>query len=275
METFKLDEYLNRMAANEEFTVYNFETLCSTIKKDFIREWQEGRQDVQAVLELQKRAIIGYANETAYFKEKIKALVRKYRSHKTPFPEWYESLEDGIFHENWGLAGIAQWFSSYKDSSSAKIIGERIYFLVDGRMELMPQSISKTRRDQLVRAFLLLSPEERLDKEFHEVYLLDGTRITVFRGGMVKQNQDAIIFRRYIVPVYSFEEQAVRGTIPKQAIPLFVSMNAIGYNVAFTGAVRTAKTTFLTTWQSYENQSLEGVIVETDPEIPMHKIARR
>ncbi len=273
MEIFKLDEYLNCLEKDEVSITFSFQTLCDKIKEDFVREWQENGQDVQAVLELQKRAIIGYANEMAYFKEKIKTLVTKYRSHNTPFPNWYESLEDGIFHESWGLAGIAQWFSKkYQSSSSAKIIGDRIYFLLEGKMVLMEQSIIKTRRDQLVRAFLLLSPQERLDKEFHEVYLLDGTRITVYGGGMVKPDQDAIIFRRYIIPVYSFEEQAIRGTIPKQAIPLFISMNAIGYNVAFTGAVRTAKTTFLATWQSYENQNLEGVMVETDPEIPMHKI---
>ncbi|HPX71001.1 MAG TPA: hypothetical protein PLO47_04635 [Bacillota bacterium] len=49
-------------------------------------------------------------------------------------------------------------------------------------------------------------------------------------------------------------------------------MVKVGYNVAFLGAVRTAKTTFLSTWQSYEDPLLEGVMVETDPEIPMEKL---
>jgi pilus assembly protein CpaF len=49
-------------------------------------------------------------------------------------------------------------------------------------------------------------------------------------------------------------------------------MVKIGFNVAFIGPVRSAKTTFLTTWQSYEDESLEGVMVETDPEIPLHTI---
>ena len=139
-------------------------------------------------------------------------------------------------------------------------------------MCLKPQTISKERREQMIRAFLLLTPEERLDKEFHEVYMLDGTRVTIFGGGMTKGGQDAIIFRRYIIPNYSFEEQAARGTISEGAIPLFKDMVKLGYNIAFTGAVRTAKTTFLSTWQSYEDRSLEGVLVETDPEIPIHLI---
>jgi pilus assembly protein CpaF len=102
--------------------------------------------------------------------------------------------------------------------------------------------------------------------------MLDGTRVTILGGSMTKREQDVIIFRRYIIPTYSFEEQAARGTIPENAIPLLKSMVRLGYNVAFTGAVRTAKTTFLSTWQSYEDQSLEGVMVETDPEIPIHDL---
>jgi len=89
---------------------------------------------------------------------------------------------------------------------------------------------------------------------------------------MVKEGQDVMIFRRYIIPTYTFEEQAARGTIPAGAVPLFKEMVALGYNIAVTGAVRTAKTTFLSTWQSCEDRDLEGVMVETDPEIPLHKL---
>lgn len=100
----------------------------------------------------------------------------------------------------------------------------------------------------------------------------DGTRVTIFRRMMVKKGQDVIIFRRYVVPSYTFEEQAQRGTIPKDSIRLFEAMAVLGYNVAFTGAVRTAKSTFLSTWQAYEKSELEGVMIETDPEIPMEKL---
>lgn len=80
------------------------------------------------------------------------------------------------------MAAIAEWFTDkYKESSSAKIIGDRIYFLENGRMTLKPQRITERRREQLVRAFLMLTPEERLDKDFHEVYMRDGTRVTIFR----------------------------------------------------------------------------------------------
>ncbi len=250
-----------------------FYSLCDDISREFSKEWDSEDGGNEYALKVQKNAIIGYEKEVAYFKNKIEDIVLQRRCEKTPFPGWYASLTDAVYHENWGLAGMAEWFGEmYSQSSSAKIIGERIYFLKDGVMHKMPQKISTDRRKQLIRALLMLTPMERLDKDFHEVYMLDGTRITIFKSNMVKENQDVIIFRRYIIPRYSFEEQAKRHTIPEEAIPLFKSMVKLGYNVAFTGAVRTAKTSFLSTWQSYENPLLEGVMVETDPEIPLHKM---
>ncbi len=102
--------------------------------------------------------------------------------------------------------------------------------------------------------------------------MLNGTRITIYGEGKTKETQDTIVFRKFFVKDYTFEKQVALGSIPKESVPLFKAMIRSGYNVAFTGAVRTAKTTFLTTWQSYENPKLEGVSVETDPEIPFHEI---
>lgn len=273
MEKFYLDDYLKSRTTETDRRGLDFQKLCRRVNTEFLREWEDGKENLDSALRIQKKAIIGYENEVSYFKSRIRQLIKKYGAEHSAYPGWYESLEDGIYQENWGLAGVSEWFAGrFRDSSSAKIIGDRIYFLEDGKMCLKPQTISKDRREQMVRAFLLLTPEERLDKEFHEVYMLDGTRVTIFGGGMTKKDQDVIIFRRYIIPTYSFEEQAARGTIPAASIPLLKAMVKIGYNVAFTGAVRTAKTTFLSTWQSYEDKNLEGVMVETDPEIPIHAL---
>lgn len=273
MEKFYLDDYLKSRTKETDRCGLDFQKLCRRVNSEFLKEWEDGKENLDSALRIQKKAIIGYENEVAYFKSRIRQLIKKYGAEHSSYPSWYGSLEDGIYQENWGLAGVSEWFTEkFTESSSAKIIGDRIYFLEEGQMCLKPQIISKDRREQMIRAFLLLTPEERLDKEFHEVYMLDGTRVTIFGGSMTKRGQDAIIFRRYIIPNYSFEEQAARGTIPLNSIPLFKAMVRLGYNVAFTGAVRTAKTTFLSTWQSYEDRNLEGVMVETDPEIPIHTL---
>lgn len=251
---------------------YDFEELCSEVMRSFFADW-DSRENQSACLELQKKAIIGYEREKNFFKMRIEELIGRLGAQSTEFPPWYENLSDAVYHENWGLAGLSEWFlPKYAMSSSAKIIGEDMYFLEGGRMVLKPQKIGRARKDQLIKAFLLLTPEERMDKSYYETYLLDGTRVTIFTEPMAKKGRESIIFRRYIIPSLSLEEQARRGTIPAAAIPMFEKMAAIGFNVAFLGAVRTAKTTFLSTWQAMEDPSLEGVMVETDPEIPMEKI---
>lgn len=282
MSKFYLDDYLKQeeLLKEEVFSSEELEEsfflLCDEILAHFEEEWNRETQGLGNILDIQKRAIIGYEKEVSYFKDKIRLHLKEHGQEKSWFPKYYESIEDAIYHQNWGLAGLAQWFGEeYQESSSAKIIGDRIYFMEAGKMVLKSQRINHNRREQLVRALMLRTPEERMDKDFHELYLLDGTRITIYSENLTKKTQDTIILRRYIIPDYSFEEQAKRHTIPEEAIPLFQNMVRIGYNVAFVGAVRSAKTTFLSTWQSYENQDLEGVLVETDPEIPLHKMMER
>ena len=277
MQEDKFEEYIRKRQESfynyvEEDNLIDFEELCSKVREIFFSDW-ENRENSGVSLEIQKRAIIGYEKEKNYFKNRIEEIIKDCHAQDTIYPEYYTNLVDAIFNENYGFAGMAEWFDSkYSNSSSAKIVGENIFFMVNGHMKLMPQKISYERKEQLIKAFLLFTPEERMDKPYYELYLLDGTRVTIFVEPMAKKGQSSIIFRRYIIPNLSFEEQAKRGTIPSKIIPLFKSMTKIGFNVVFLGAVRTAKTTFLSTWESYEDPSLEGVMVETDPEIPLHRI---
>lgn len=271
MERFCAEDYV--MEHITDYRDMSFEKLCEVVGVEFRKRWQEERDDFIGAMLLQKKAIIGYEKEVGYLIDKIDEFIKSKNYFSVPYPSWYESLAEGIYHENWGMAGMAEWFGErFRNSSSAKIIGNDIFYLDRGKMKLMEQKISKDRREQLIRGFLLLTPQERMDRDFHEIYLLDGTRITIFKGKMVKQDREVIIFRRYIIPEYSFKQQESFGTIPKGSGILFEYMVKAGFNVAFTGPVRSAKTSFLSTWQRYEDPELEGVMVETDPEIRLHEI---
>lgn len=97
--------------------------------------------------------------------------------------------------------------------------------------------------------------------------------ITIYNDtGMTKIDQASIVFRRYLKNISTFESQVERHTIPKEAVNLFKQMIKCGFNTAFTGPVKSGKTTFMTVWQSNEDTSLEGLQIETDPEIPLHVI---
>ncbi|MBR5731299.1 MAG: Flp pilus assembly complex ATPase component TadA [Firmicutes bacterium] len=277
MDRFSFRDFLAsegkcRDAASDAGGYESFSALCEDIKTDLLGRWSSSDGETGAA-EIQKRAIIGYEKEKAYFLELILDAAERLGALGTQYPPWYPDLAEAVFQENWGFAGLSEWFSAqYAGSSSAKLIADRIYFMKDGRMQLMPQRMERQRFDQLVRAVLLLTPSERMDRSYYELYLLDGTRVTVYTEPLAKSGQPCMVLRRYIIPRLTFSEQADRGTVPRAAIPLFEVMVKIGFNVVFLGAVRTAKTTFLATWQALEDPSLEGVIVETDPEIPMHRI---
>lgn len=280
---FYLDEYIEgnpdhehdrrKPVINSGNKLDLFYKLCSDIKEHFMFEWEseQGRTNDSSdkLLEYQKKAIIGYHQEVNFFKGKINEYLKKNSLFNEWYPRWYHDLTSAIFHENWGLTGIAEW-KELKNSTSAKIIGERIYFLIDGKMMLQEQKIAKDRFNQLRKALLLRNPEIRLDNKHAEVYMLDGTRITIYDEGLGKE--PVIVFRKYIIDTFTFEEQAKRGTIPVEVIPMFKAMVRIGFNINFIGPIRSGKTTFLETWQSYEDPSLEGVLIETDPEIPLHLI---
>lgn len=259
-------------------TFSQFFSLCRTVEEIMEREWNDSEEwERQKRLEMEKGAIMGHEKETCFYKTKIQNILKgRYQESDMIYPPWYRSLAEGIFAELYGLSGLTPWAydetEEYKNSSSAKLIGDRMYCLIDGRSVLQPQRISENRRQQLKRAFLLTAPKERIEKGFHEVYLHNGIRITIYSGDRTKPGQDVMVFRKYILRELTFEKLAELGTIPAESVELFKTMVRLGFNVLFSGQVRAGKTAFMQVWQRHEDTSLEGLAVSTDPETPWHQI---
>lgn len=280
---FRIDEFLglsNKKTTeniNEKEVARRFEQVCDIVKAALDKQWEtsDDKEKEKRLVE-EKRAIIGYQKETEMFKEQIRNILRAKDIAAESFPSYYPSLEEAVFSELFGLSGLTPWAydmtPEYAESSSAKLIGERLYCLINGKSQLQPQRIPKKRREQLKRSLLLGTPKERLEDGFHEVYLHNGIRITIFSGERTKEDQDIIVFRKYVLKDLSFEKMVELGTIPPEASELFKLMIKCGYNTVMAGQVRSGKTTFLQTWQSYEDQSLEGLAIATDPETPWDKI---
>ncbi|MBR6584059.1 MAG: Flp pilus assembly complex ATPase component TadA [Firmicutes bacterium] len=254
-----------------------FEEGCRRVEAVFERDWK-GTDELARMerLELEKRAIMGYEDAMNQYLERINEIIEEENLGNMQFPQWYRNLSEAVFHELYGLAGLAPWAydqtEEYRMSSSAKIIGDRMYCLIEGTAVLQPQTIERQRREQLKRALLLSTPGERLEKGFHEIYMRNGIRITIYSGERTKDGQDVMVFRKYILQELTFEEMVRLGTIPEEAVPLFRVMIRLGFNVIFAGPVRSGKTTFMQIWQKHENPSLEGMAISTDPETPWHEI---
>ena len=227
-----------------------FEEACRRTEAAFEREWK-GTDEIARMerLELEKRAIMGWEDAAEQYRNRIAEIIKEESLESAEVPPWYCSLEDGIFHELYGLAGLAPWAydqtEEYRRSSSAKIIGDRLYCLIDGVSTLQPQKIGDRRREQLKRALLLATPRERIESGFHEVYLRNGIRITIYSGERTKEGQDVMVFRKYIMQELTFGELVRLETIPEEAVPLFEVMIRLGFNVVFAGPVRSGKTTFM------------------------------
>ncbi len=252
-----------------------FYAVCRAVENEFASEWQQtDEQSKMRKLEREKKAMMGYAPERRYFTERIRDILMERGITDVEAPPWYENLPDGIFHEVYGLAGLAPWVydqtEAYRNSASAKLIGDRLYCLIDGHAVLQPQRIGADRREQLKRTLLMAAPRERLEQGFHEVYLHNGIRITIYGGDRTKKGQDVMVFRKYVLQDLSLEALAALGTIPPEAVPLFRDMVAVGPNVLIAGPVRSGKTTFLQVWQRQEDPALEGLAIATDPETPWH-----
>lgn len=284
---FKLYEYYESIVGTTRKTSlhaglikdknYRFKTLCNDVFESFKREVQELGESLESetYLEHQRNAIIGIEADVRYFMDKINAYLKQNNVQNEWFPSWYKSLPEAIFHENWGLGGIAEWMYSedkdLRESSSAKIIGNNIFFLINGETKLMPQQMSNEARGRIRRALRLNDPNKR-PNYYEEIFTQNDVRVAIYADDITVPGQEVIVFRKYVVPKLTFEEQASRGTIPQEAVPLFKQMVKIGFNVVFAGPVRTAKTTFLQTWQMYESDKLEGVVIQSDPELKFYKL---
>lgn len=244
---------------------YNaFFSVCAEVQQYMQKKMEE---DSEKWLETQKNAILGHPKEVQVYMDHIDEYLTRKNKKSIETPYWYDNLIEGVFHENWGLAGLQEWIKN-PNSSSCKVIQPRIYFLENGVQQLKPQSLSKNRYERLKKALLLSDTSKRMNDPYQEVYMLDGTRIEIYNN----TKQGTIIFRKYVIKSFRFENLARLKSIDPLCIPMLEAMVACGFNVNMIGPVRSGKTTFLTTYQSYERPELEGVLLETDPEIPLHDI---
>ncbi|MEG0292271.1 MAG: ATPase, T2SS/T4P/T4SS family [Anaerovoracaceae bacterium] len=274
---FSIFSFLNNNVGEDNNESLLFENTSKFVLNELQKEWDmSDHKAMESQLLREKNAIIGKVEEVEYYKNKIRKILRDNKLTMTTFPNYHTDLIDAIFHENWGLSGLAPWVydatDTYKFSSSAKLIGNRMYCLINGEEVLQEQTLNEKRRLQLKKALLLGKPDERLENGFHEVYLNNGIRVTIYSGDRTKKGEDIMVFRKYILKELTFEKMAEFNTIPFELIPVFKSMIKIGYNTLFSGQVRSGKTTFMICWQKYEDPKLEGLAIATDPETPWHKI---
>ena len=114
-----------------------FADACRWVRNVMESRWRAADDGEKSrLLEREKRAIMGYEEEIASYKDMIREILKDAGLGAIDVPDWYCSAEDGIFAELYGLAGLSPWVydetEAYRRSSSAKLIGNRLYCLIVG-----------------------------------------------------------------------------------------------------------------------------------------------
>lgn len=257
--------------AKRNKSVIQFRHVCNAVQQAVMQEITSEHEDSDYGTEAQMGALLGKPDSVRYFSSKIARYLKEHNISNVEFPSCYRTLIEAVYHEVWGYSVLAEWFS-LPDCQSAKVIGDNVYYLRSGRMMRQPHTIPHARREQLKNNLLLNTPEKMRNADHVEMNLVTGERITIFDNKFTKPGYDVIVLRKYIVKNFTWEEQARLGTIHSESVKLMKSFCQVGFNVIFTGAVRSGKTTMLETWQSYEDPALEGCAIEMTDEIKFDRL---
>lgn len=227
----------------------SFKSICTIIRnelRDLIDDSEEHSGNNE-MLELQHDAVIGKESAMTYFIGKIEEVLRKRNITSSDFPSFYDSLAHAIFHEVWGLSILTKW-DKYPESEACTISGTELWIDIDGKYELQKERFeSKAQVERIKRAFTMRSENALINKQNPELEIEreSGDRITMIQEPRARENY--ITLRRFIVKNMSLHEQAHRGTIREEDVPIFRAISRTMPNMIIAGRVRSAKSTFMKT----------------------------
>ncbi|MEC3018343.1 ATPase, T2SS/T4P/T4SS family [Bacillus cereus] len=247
-EAFDPNKWLEgRGNTNYKKSHKSFENVCEQIKKDVGDHITNTDVVNHELLELQHKAVIGDKQAMNHFILKIKTSLEKFKinSSNVEYPDFYDSLEQAIFQEIWGVSILYKW-EKYPHSEAAVIRGTKLWIDINGKFEQQEEEFRDIEHVERVRRTFTLRTEDSIINSQNpelEIEREDGSRITMLQKPRSRTHY--IMFRRFIVKNLSLENQAELGTIRKEDIPIFRALSKTMCNIGVVGRVRSAKSTFL------------------------------
>lgn len=270
--TFDSNKYSNNLVIYKKDSVNNteFKDVVKRVEQHFNAKFDSNdTEKTQERLRMQHEAITGVPKAISFYKNEITDFLRKENLLKSPFPSYYHSLTDAIYHDLYGLGPLVTWYD-YPNSQAAHIMGTSIFFEIGSRLIKQPIEFEDIDRvKELVRALVLKDSQAQIN-EFNpklEISMEDGSRVTMFVPPLSRVI--SITFRRFVVSKLSFEDQAMKGTIDKRAVNFFKALSIIRPNCGITGPVKSGKSTFLNTIYGERHHDQKVVCVEKHPELAL------
>ncbi|MFE8703934.1 ATPase, T2SS/T4P/T4SS family [Cytobacillus sp. FJAT-54145] len=251
-----------------------FKDICKIVKNDLdsvIDVDSEKTTKNSEWLERQHQAIIGDPTAISYFLAEIEKVLRTKNITSNDYPNYFNSLAEAIFHEVWGLSVLAKW-DKYPESEACCIRGTQLWIDLEGVFVCQKEQFeSSSVVERIKRAFVIRKEDSVINRESPELEVEkeDGSRITMIQPPRSRENY--IMLRRFTVNKYTLYDQAERGTIPFDDVPIYRAISRTMPNMIVAGRVRSAKSTFMTTLIGERQEKYVGAVLEKHFEVNLTK----
>lgn len=276
-QVFDITNYLQKNAVthasemdSNEKNFHRFSEICLMVKKHFEKLYESGKitnEELRQRNHLEYNAMIGKAEAESVLTAEIESYLRNENLiGVNDYPEFYGSISEACFHEIYRFGSFAKW-DKYPDSPSGVIQGDEIWFLINGKFVRQPERLrDQNHVHEIIRSFSLKHKGLRINENQPEAEfdMDDGTRVKVVVPP--RSYKPTIIFRRFLIRRFSFEQQAEKGTISKEDLNLYRALAQIPLNTIVAGKVQSGKSTFLKTIYAERDPGLVAVLIETNPE---------
>ncbi|MED2665269.1 hypothetical protein P4196_28715, partial [Bacillus thuringiensis] len=170
--------------------------------------------------EIEHNAILGDHEAEKILTKEIEKCLREQNLLDVKYPDFFDSLAQALFHEIYGFGAFYKW-KKYPESVSASIIGKEIWFKINGKFVKQEEELRD--EEHIYEIFRALEVGHKGLKINHEnpraeIEMKDGTRVNIIRPPA--NLFPVIVFRRFIIKNFSFEEQARRKTISSEDVGL-------------------------------------------------------
>lgn len=271
---FDINEYLiensiNKSVSKKDTTTNSFKDVWSKVREHFSEVYDSDRlspKEKEKRQELEHLAIQGNEDAEQILTAEIETYLRDENLLGTEFPNYYKNLAHACFHEIYRFGAFYKW-NLYPNSPSAVIQGDEQWYKINGQFVRQKERLrDENHIKEIIRALQVYHPGLVINESHPhaEFDMQDGSRVTVMVPP--RSYKPTIIFRRFIVNKFSFNEQAKRGTISEKDIPLFVALSKANLNTIIAGPVESGKSTFLKTIYAERDPDLVAVLIETNRE---------
>ena len=215
---------------------------------------------------LEHKAILGEEEAEKILTEEVQTFLRENNLLGVKFPGVFETIQQAIYHELYRFGVFYKW-KKFIDSPSAMIQGKEIWFKINGEFVKQEEELRDDAHiSEIIRIFQVGSKRLKLNESNPqaEIETKDGLRIKIMipPAALIP----TIVFRRFVVKVFSFNEQANRQTIPFEDVPFFNNISNLYLNTIIAGEVESGKSTMLKTFYGARDPKKVAILIETSPE---------